>query len=215
MMNLFLHAGTRTTLPDGMTSNSGQSALNSSMDESEREMTPQEADEARTERRLRREIQKLTVEPSPLDDTDTEMADTQETAATQPGPAAAAATATHPLDENAQAAGDAGKEININIEKPVIPIVKKVVVKHFMATDPANPGGAGSGSAKAGLNPSGSSARGCSNLHGEQSLKGQNESTNGAYKAAAALRQSTRVNPNMGREGGSIMEKHCRLFLRY
>jgi hypothetical protein len=117
MLNHFLRAGTHMTLPDGMASCSGQSALNSSMDESERELTPQEADEARTERRLRREIRKLTVEPSPLDDTDTEMADTQDAAGMPPALASVPGEPS-PLDDTDTEMADTQEERLHRLRRP-------------------------------------------------------------------------------------------------
>ena len=45
----------------------------SSADEGEKLMTTEEAEKARAARRLRRELRKLAVGPSILDETDTEM----------------------------------------------------------------------------------------------------------------------------------------------
>jgi hypothetical protein len=60
----------------------------SSADEGEKQMTAEEAEKARAARRLRRELRKLAVGPSILDETDTEM---EEQDQQQDLPAAAAA----------------------------------------------------------------------------------------------------------------------------
>ncbi len=52
--------------------------------------------------------------------------------------------------------------------------------------------------------------RDSSNPSGEPSLKGQSDTVNKAYKAAQALRLSTRVNPDMG-GGGDPCWKNAQL----
>jgi len=70
MLNLFLHAGTPTTLPDVMSSEREESeSCNSSMDEAdnevvEKEMTAEEEAHARKERRERRERLKQSLAES-------------------------------------------------------------------------------------------------------------------------------------------------------
>jgi hypothetical protein len=170
----------------------------SSADEGERQMTTEEAEKARAARRLRRELRKLAVEPSILDETDTEM---EEQDQQQDLPAAATDAAVVAAEQaDAEQApdpavgtsgGTAPQEMTIRENKEIpVPLNKKVVLKHYKVAE-ANPSGANALSAKDHPNLNGGGYRDGSNPGGESSLKGQSDKVNKAYKAAQALRLST------------------------
>jgi hypothetical protein len=170
-------------------------------------------------RRLRRELPKLAVGPSILDETDTEMDEQQE----EPAVGAQTETAADAAVKNAvvanQAAGGTADGAAGGATGPApapqeqkcrensnVPLNKKIELKHFLAA--ANPSGANAGSVTDRLNLYGDETRESSNPSGELPLKGQTDAVNMAYKAAQALRLSTRVNPDMGGgEGGPCLEK--------
>ena len=89
--------------------------------------------------------------------------------------------------------------------------VNKVVLNHVKATLPANQNGAGSGSVGSVSNPSGDTSIFTANPSGAGKLHGQSNAVNGAYKAVATLRQSSRANRSLGvgeyPGGGTVIEK--------
>jgi hypothetical protein len=89
--------------------------------------------------------------------------------------------------------------------------VNKVVLNHVKATLPANQNGAGSGSVGSVSNPSGDTSIFTANPSGVGKLHGQSNAVNGAYKAVATLRQSSRANRSLGvgeyPGGGMVIEK--------
>jgi len=94
---------------------------------------------------------------------------------------------------------------------PANVIVNKVVLNHVKATLPANHNGAGSGSVGSVSNPSGDTSIFTANPSGVGKLHGQSNAVNGAYKAVATLRQSSRANRSLGvgenPGGGMVIEK--------
>jgi hypothetical protein len=183
----------------------------SSADEGEKQMTTEEAEKARAARRLRRELRKLAVGPSILYETDTEIEEQdQQQDLPAAAPVAAVAAAEQAAAEQAPDPADgtsggtsstAPQETIIRENKEIpVPLNKKVVLKHYKIAE-ANPSGAKAYSAKDRPNLYGDGYRDNSNPSGESSLKGQSDTVNKAYKAAQALRLSTRVNPDMGGRG--------------
>jgi len=122
----------------------------SSADEGERQMTTEEAEKARAARRLRRELRKLAVEPSILDETDTEMEEQEQQqdlpAAATEAAVVAAEQAPDPVAGTSGGTTPQEKTFRESKEIPV-PLNKKVELKHFKVAE-ANPSGANALSAK-------------------------------------------------------------------
>ncbi len=197
---IFTCAGTRSIPPDGTMSETEQPG--SSANEGEKQMTTEEAEKARAARRLRRELRKLAVGPSILDETDTEMEEQDQ----QQDPPAATVDAAVAAAEQAAAEqapdpadGTSGGTSGTSPQEKIIRENKEIPVP---VPD----------SAKDRLNLYGDGNRDSSNPSGESPLKGQSDTVNKAYKAAQALRLSTRVNPDMGGGRGDPCWKKAQLY---
>ena len=224
-------AGTRSILPDGEMSNhsgsSGESDLDSSREEIDREMTEEEAREFR---RLRRE-QLLAAAVRILDEPDEREGshnlrsratkeNKMETEGQDESPvlnpadsradtAAEAATgdATAPPPPPPLPLTDPPQQIAaMPVLQPsnIVPTVNKIDITIVKPTVSVNPSGAGTSSSGKVKNPCGKAYSGFRpNPSGERKLSGQNEAVNGAYLAVSSLRQSTRTNPSLGVGSGS------------